>query len=254
MNTTFLDKKDAVKLFIKQASEDRKNLWKPILILAIVNIVAGIAFGLVSSLIFGGSIIAEILLQLFGFFASIYSIKFLLNLIDTGESSVVETLKGFTGKQLLYALGAYVLMTLATFGGYILLIVPGIIISYMLMLTIFIGAEDAIKPVAALKESRRLTDDYKMKIFTTSLSVGIHFMVIPIVALFFMVLSQVLGGPIWLTGIFIAVAIVFGVYAQFAYATLLPRIYRDLQNIKGSETDEEVIEIEEVLEGNQENK
>lgn len=58
------------------------------------------------------------------------------------------------------------LTTTAIFLGYALLIIPGIIVSFMLVLVPFVVAEENnINPMDAMKKSVKLMDGYKMKLF-----------------------------------------------------------------------------------------
>ncbi|MFT7327936.1 MAG: hypothetical protein ACI870_000108 [Crocinitomicaceae bacterium] len=249
MKNTFLDKKNYGKLYIKQAGEDRDTLWKSVLGLIIVTVVISVLINVVLGLTFGESWLVRIITQLIGFFVSLYTIKFVLNLVDTGKASFKDTLSSFTSRQVLYALGAYILMILAVITGLILLIIPGIIWSYMFMLVIYLGADGVIRPVNAMKESRRLTAGYKMKIFITIAWVHTYFLVIPLVAFLFMLLAQGLAWPSVIITFFSAAVLAFAIYAYFALVTLLPRMYRDLQNIQGEniEASDEIIGREEVL-------
>ncbi len=63
-----------------------------------------------------------------------------------------------------YAL-AMILTLIVTAIGFILLIVPGIIVMLMLSMVIFTVLDKGMKPVDALKESRRLTDGHKWSLF-----------------------------------------------------------------------------------------
>jgi hypothetical protein len=242
METTFLDKKDYIKLYTKQAGEDRKKFWKPLLKLGVSVVLVYLAIGS----IFGDSFLAQLIGQLAGFFITLFAVKYILNLIDTQNTSYKETFNSFSGKQILFALGAYILMILATYIGFLLLIIPGIIISYMLMMVPMIGSETTTKPIAALKESRRLTGGYKMKMFLTWLSVAIHYMLIPILMLLVYVLSLPLGlgWSFMIAGIAAIIGLAFYIYAFFAIATLLPRMYRDLQKIKSHDTvSDEIVDV-----------
>ncbi|MFM7054865.1 MAG: YciC family protein [Bacteroidota bacterium] len=58
------------------------------------------------------------------------------------------------------------LTTLSILLGYVLLIIPGIIVSFMLALVPFIAAEENnINPIDAMKKSADMMDGYKMKLF-----------------------------------------------------------------------------------------
>ncbi len=58
------------------------------------------------------------------------------------------------------------LTTLSILLGYVLLIIPGVIVSFMLALVPFIAAEENnINPIDAMKKSTDMMDGYKMKLF-----------------------------------------------------------------------------------------
>ena len=58
------------------------------------------------------------------------------------------------------------LSTLSILLGYVLLIIPGIIVSFMLALVPFIAAEENnINPIDVMKKSAEMMDGYKMKLF-----------------------------------------------------------------------------------------
>ncbi len=63
-----------------------------------------------------------------------------------------------------YALAAIVMVIVVGIG-FILLVVPGIIAQVMLSLTIFLVLEKGMKPIAALKESRRMTKGKRWDLF-----------------------------------------------------------------------------------------
>ncbi len=62
-------------------------------------------------------------------------------------------------------LGASILISLAVGVGMVLLIVPGIILGLMFMFASFIVIERELGPIAALKESDRITRGHKWKLF-----------------------------------------------------------------------------------------
>ena len=246
METTYLDKKNYIELYRKQAGEDRKTHGKKLVYLFLATIVAGLGIGIVLSLVFGDTFVGEILIQLISFFITLYSTKYILSLIDDEKPTFQEVWETFTWKQFGYGLLAYILMVIAIYAGLILLIVPGIILSYMFFITVPIVADKETQPIEALRESKRLTGGYKMRIFLTTLSVTIHYYALPIFAILLGIIA-VTTGIGWLAGVLFAIAFGLGIYASFALMTLVPRIYRDLQAIKGlvaSEPKEVVLEEE----------
>ena len=239
-----LDKKNYIELYREQAGKDRTQLGKKLVYLFLATLLAMFGVGIVVSIVFGDNAFSELLIQLVSFFVTLYSMKYLLNLVDGKETSFQGVWESFTWKQFGYGLLAYVLMSIAILAGYLLLIVPGIILTYMFAMVVPTIADNTTKPLEALKESRRLTQGYKMKIFLTTLSVAIHYYALPIFAVLLGVIAGMMG-IIWLAGILFAVAVGFGIYASFALMTLVPRIYRDLELIKGAKESEPAVVVAE---------
>ena len=235
MNTTFLDQKNYLQKYKEQAGVDRKTYWKKFLNLLVTLFLGIVVVFFISMVLFGDSFVGNLLVQLVSFFITLFSIKFILNLLDEKTLDYKEIVKSFTLKQFLYGLLAYILATVLISLGFILLIVPGIIISFMFILVTPIIADKRLKPLAILRESHRLTKRYKMKIFKTILFVGIYYMLIPIFIILIGILMITLGLPIWILFILGIPYILSILWANFALITLLPRIYRDLQKIKSSD-------------------
>lgn len=61
-------------------------------------------------------------------------------------------------------LGASILLGLAVAVGFVLLIVPGIIVALMFMFTTFIVIDRELGPIEAMKESNRITHGYKWQL------------------------------------------------------------------------------------------
>lgn len=68
-----------------------------------------------------------------------------------------------------YFLGTSILVSLAVILGFILLIVPGIIVALMLMFATILVIDRGLPPFAALKESRRITTGYKWQLLGLTL-------------------------------------------------------------------------------------
>lgn len=66
-------------------------------------------------------------------------------------------------------LGASILFGLAVAAGFVLLIVPGVIVGLMFMFTTFIVIDRGLGPIEAMKESRRITDGHKWMLLGFSL-------------------------------------------------------------------------------------
>ena len=89
-----------------------------------------------------------------------------------GEDSELEDFfKGFNdfGR----SLGVYILMLLILVAGYLLLVIPGIILSFGLSMAYFILAENpALSPVDALKQSWEMMKGHKMDLFVLTLALS----------------------------------------------------------------------------------
>jgi len=96
--------------------------------------------------------------------------KFSLNYAANDETPALgDIFFGF--KVILKALGVYFLMTIIIFIGIILLVVPGIILSFMFSQAFYILANDNSKSVIdCLKESAAMMKGYKFDFFVLSLS------------------------------------------------------------------------------------
>jgi len=96
--------------------------------------------------------------------------KFALNYATNDETPALgDIFSGF--KVILKALGIYVLMMICVIIGLILLIVPGIILSFMFSQAFYILADDNNKSVIdCLKESAAMMKGYKFDYFVLSLS------------------------------------------------------------------------------------
>lgn len=96
--------------------------------------------------------------------------RFALNYATNGETPAIEDL--FSGfKVILKALGVYFLVTIIVTLGFILLIVPGIILSLMFSQVFYILADDNSKSITdCLKESAAMMKGYKFSYFVLLLS------------------------------------------------------------------------------------
>ncbi|BCZ46225.1 membrane protein [Clostridium gelidum] len=96
--------------------------------------------------------------------------RFALNYATNGGTPAIEDL--FSGfKVILKALGVYFLVLIIIVIGFILLIVPGIILSFMFSQVFYILADDNSKSIIdCLKESAAMMKGYKFNYFVLSLS------------------------------------------------------------------------------------
>ncbi len=70
----------------------------------------------------------------------------------------------YTFKTFFYFCIAVLLVALSIFGGFILLIVPGIVFAVRLSFVKLIAVDKKLSPMAALKESKRITKGYRWKV------------------------------------------------------------------------------------------
>lgn len=142
---------------IKQSYEDLRGQWG-------IMILTLIVFSLLSS---AGAIIPIIPLIIAGPLVLGMSIVS-LNVIRSREIRIEQLFDGF--QNFGNALGAYILMILIILAGFLLFVIPGIIISMMLSMTFYILADNEhLSPVEALKKSRALMDGHKLDFFLLQL-------------------------------------------------------------------------------------
>jgi uncharacterized membrane protein len=115
-------------------------------------------------------IAVKIVLRLVGLVLGMISTRLSLDIHDSGQpdlSRIGEILPQipsyFVGK-IVYGLIVLV--------GLILLVVPGIIVAYMFLYVGYLIIDRHLGPIAALSESRVVTDGYKMDLFLFSLAVA----------------------------------------------------------------------------------
>lgn len=97
--------------------------------------------------------------------------RFALSFTEGKKPQFSELFSGFDGKVFLKCLGLYIIMTIAITIGFIILIVPGIIISLMYSQAYFILCEDNSKSVMqCLKESAEMMKGHKWEYFVLILS------------------------------------------------------------------------------------
>lgn len=134
----------------KQAFDDAKGNWGILVVAGIISF----AISAVSSIIpFLPFVIAGPLTLGFSIIA--------LNVVRSEEIRVEQLFDGFSSFG--SALAAYVLMILAIMCGFMLLIIPGIILAVAFSMTFYIMADNrSISPVDALKKSMEMMKGYKL--------------------------------------------------------------------------------------------
>ena len=145
-------------LELMRSSRDQlKPYW---LMASLVCIIYGVLVGLPSELNTYGELLSFLLAGPLQLGMCIY----FLNIVKQQTPSVEKLIDGF--KPLAKVLLAYLIITIGTLLGLILLIIPGIIISLGLSMTFYILAEYPEYSVEeALKKSWELTDGYKGELF-----------------------------------------------------------------------------------------
>ena len=142
---------------MRTAREQLKPFW---LMASLVCIIYGVLVGLPSELNTYGELLSFLLAGPLRLGMCIY----FLNIVKQQTPSVENLIDGF--KPLAKVLLAYLIITIGTLLGLILLIIPGIIISLGLSMTFYILAEYPEYSVEeALKKSWELTDGYKGELF-----------------------------------------------------------------------------------------
>ena len=117
-----------------------------------------------------GLMIVKIVLRLVGLVLGMVSTRISLDIHDTGQADLSRI--GEILPQIPAYLGGKVLYGLIVLVGLVLLIVPGIIVAYMFLYVGYLIIDRGLGPIAALSESRVLTDGYKLDLFLFSLVVA----------------------------------------------------------------------------------
>jgi hypothetical protein len=137
--------------FVMSGLEQSADLERTFLIYSIVSFVLSMALGYVAS----GAIIYGVVAEMRGAHASF------------GDCVGVGI------RRLLPVIGVGILMTLCIMGGFILLIVPGVIITCMLFVSVAAAVCERPGLFGALRRSRELTRGYKLQIFGMMFVLGL---------------------------------------------------------------------------------
>ncbi|MGB1113731.1 MAG: DUF975 family protein [Flavobacteriaceae bacterium] len=142
---------------MRTAREQLKPFW---LMASLVCIIYGVLVGLPSELNTYGELLSFLLAGPLQLGMCIY----FLNIVKQQTPSIENLLEGF--KPLAKVLLAYLIITIGTVLGLLLLIIPGIILALGLSMTFYLLAENPEFSVEeALKKSWELTDGYKGELF-----------------------------------------------------------------------------------------
>jgi len=118
-----------------------------------------------------GLISVKIVLRLIGLVLGMAATRISLDIHDSGQpdlsriGSIVPQIPSYLVSKILYGLIVFI--------GLILLVIPGIIVAYMFLYVGYLVIDRGLGPIAALSESRVLTDGYKMDLFLFSLVVAL---------------------------------------------------------------------------------
>ena len=99
------------------------------------------------------------------FIALFISINWSLSYVNKGSFDYNDLFENFTFKDLVYFFCALLLVTISVIGGLVLLIIPGLIFLTRLSFAKYIAIEKKLSPMAALRESKRITKGHRWKIF-----------------------------------------------------------------------------------------
>jgi uncharacterized membrane protein len=113
----------------------------------------------------------KIVLRLIGLVLGMASTRISLDIHDSGQpdlsriGTIIPQIPSYLVSKILYGLIVLV--------GLLLLVIPGLIAAYMFLYVGYLVIDRGMGPVAALGESRILTDGYKMDLFLFSLVVAL---------------------------------------------------------------------------------
>ncbi len=113
--------------------------------------------------------LVNILLRLVGLFLGMITTRLSLDIHDQGRADFSRLSELIP--QFLPYLGGKILYGLIVLVGLVLLVVPGIIVSYMFLYVGYLIVDRRLGPIEALKESRAITDGVKWDLFLFSLVV-----------------------------------------------------------------------------------
>jgi uncharacterized membrane protein len=117
-----------------------------------------------------GLISVKIVLRLIGLILGMASTRISLDIHDSSRPNLSQL--GEMVPQIPSYLFGKIIYGLIVLVGLILLVVPGIMVAYMFLYVGYLIIDRNLGPVAALQESRALTDGYKMDLFLFSLVVA----------------------------------------------------------------------------------
>jgi uncharacterized membrane protein len=144
--------------------ESRAKLSPNWVIASLVCVLYGLLVGVPSGLNTYGELLSFLLAGPLQLGIAIY----FLNILNDRPASIENLIEGF--KPLLKVILIFIIISIATAIGIVLLIIPGIIIELGLSMTYYILVENPELSIEeSLKESWRLTNGYKMELFVLHL-------------------------------------------------------------------------------------
>jgi len=146
---------------------------------AIVGIAALLPFAVLEYWMLGGFGQSDILANMpeWSFFAIYMAAVMILNMVaeaaiivgtaeyQAGRKAGIITIVGKSFTYLLPVLAASVIVTLLTMAGYLMLVIPGVIVSLALSIVIPVIVVEGLGPIDAMKRSVELTDGNRSAIF-----------------------------------------------------------------------------------------
>ena len=155
--------------------------------------------------IVGLKITLVIINQLFQYFLTVGLVKIGLKVVDGSDVKIGDLFSG--GPVFVtYVLGVF-LFTLIVLAGFVLLVVPGIILSVMLQYYSYFIIDKNMGPVESIKASAELTKGVRWKLFGFGLT---------------LLLLNLSGALLLVVGMFVTIPVSLVAYA-FVYRKLLPQ-------------------------------
>jgi uncharacterized membrane protein len=149
--------------------------------------------------------IFELLMRVVGLFLGMITTRISLDLYDTGDTDLskigqlLPKLPAYLGGKILYGLMVLV--------GLVLLIIPGIIVSYMFLYVGYLILDRDLGPIEALKVSKTVTDGSKMQLFLFSLVIAV---------------INIIGAILLLVGLFVTIPVTL-MASVYVYRQLSPK-------------------------------
>jgi len=116
-------------------------------------------------------VVFEIVLRLFGLFLGMVTTRISLDFYDQGDADLSK-ISGLLPQYPRY-LGGKILYGLIVLVGLVLLIIPGIILSYMFLYVGYLIIDRNIGPIDALKESKAITKGSLLQLFLFTIVIAV---------------------------------------------------------------------------------